>query len=531
MNRNLLWRGAFVLGLTALIGWQAFPPAERIKLGLDLRGGMYLVLRVEVADALKADRDKVIDRLGSEVRDQGMAAFAAEATGDTAFVVRGITADKDEAVRAIVDEFLGSDQWSWSRNGDALAFEMTEAARTRLADMAVRQAEQTIRNRVDAFGVAEPVITRQGFGSDRVIVQLPGVDDPERVKGLIRSTAFLEFRLVDYPDGGRSAASEEEVLGNYGGNLPADVEIMTEDIWDEAGALAGRRYYAVGKRSVITGRDLKSARGSLGRFNEPIVQFQLTHEGGKIFGDVTGANIGRGLAIVLDGKVRSAPRLNSRITDSGIIEGRFSQQEVEDLAMVLQSGALPAGITYLEERTVGPSLGADSIRQGLRAGMLGAALVVLTMLVVYKLTGFNAIFALALNVVLVFGALASFGATLTLPGIAGIILTVGMAVDANVLIFERIREELRLGRTVASAIANGFEKALSSIMDANVTTLLAALFLYNFGTGPIRGFAVTLSIGIFASVFTAVVVSRLLFDIQLSRREGRVGRSAETLSI
>lgn len=534
MNRNLLWRGIFILGVTALIGWQAWPPKEKVKLGLDLRGGMYLVLQVEVADAVRADRDKVIDRLVSESKDEGISSIGAEATGDTSFVLSGVGVDRDETIRAIVEQYLGVDVWNWRRDGDKLAFSMSDRAIEQLNDMAVRQAEQTIRNRVDAFGVAEPVITRQGFGSNRVIVQLPGVDDPERVKGLIKSTAFLEFRLVDYPDGGRSAATEEEVLAHYGGTLPAGIEIMTEDIWDEAGQLVGRRYYAVQSRSVITGRDLKSARGSQGRFNEPIVQFQLTHEGGKIFGDVTGANVGKGLAIVLDGKVRSAPRLNSRITDSGIIEGRFTQQEVEDLAMVLQSGALPAGITYLEERTVGPSLGADSIRQGLRSGVVGLILVIVFMLLVYKLTGINAVVALTANLVLLFGALASFGATLTLPGIAGIILTLGMAVDANVLIFERIREELRLGRTVKSAIANGFEKALSSILDSNLTTLLSAMFLYNFGTGPIRGFAVTLSIGILASMFTAVVVSRWLFDILLARREAASkasGRAIESLSI
>jgi preprotein translocase subunit SecD len=245
----------------------------------------------------------------------------------------------------------------------------------------------------------------------------------------------------------------------------------------------------------------------------------LTQEKGKDFGDVTGNNVGRGLAIVIDDHVLSAPRINSKISSDGMIEGNFSFEEATDLATALKSGALPASITTLEERTVGPSLGQDSIDQGLRAGMIGGGLVVLIMLVIYLLSGINAIFVLSLNVVFVFGALAAFGATLTLPGIAGIILTIGMAVDANVLIFERIREELRAGRTVKSAISAGFEKALSSILDANITTLIAALFLFNFGTGPIRGFAVTLSVGILASVFTAVFVSRWIFDLWLSRRQ------------
>jgi preprotein translocase subunit SecD len=270
---------------------------------------------------------------------------------------------------------------------------------------------------------------------------------------------------------------------------------------------------------VITGRDLKSARPGPGQFNEPVVLFTLTPEGGRLFGEVTGANVGRGLAIVLDGRVVSAPVLESRITDEGQIRGTFTPQEVEDLSMVLRSGALPAGITYLEERTVGPSLGRDSIRQGLRAGAIGMALVIIVMLVVYRRAGINALVVLVLDMVMLFGALAYFGATLTLPGIAGIVLTIGMAVDANVLIFERIKEELKAGRTVRSAIDAGFGKALSSILDGNITTLIAALFLFQFGTGPIRGFAVTLSIGILASVFNAVIVSRWMFDLRLARRE------------
>jgi len=269
----------------------------------------------------------------------------------------------------------------------------------------------------------------------------------------------------------------------------------------------------------MTGRELKTARPGLGEFNQPVVNFFLTAEGGSIFSDVTGANVGKGLAIVLDGNVQSAPRIRSQIGDSGIIEGGFTQQEVEDLSTVLRSGALPAGIVYLEERSVGPALGQDSIDQGLKAGIIGLSLVVLTMFVVYRLTGINAILALSLNIVLIFGALAYFGATLTLPGIAGIVLTIGMAVDANVLVFERIREELRHGRTVKSAVSAGFGKALSSVLDANITTLIAAIFLFQFGTGPIRGFAVTLSVGILASLFTAIVVSRWLFELILSRKQ------------
>jgi preprotein translocase subunit SecD len=282
----------------------------------------------------------------------------------------------------------------------------------------------------------------------------------------------------------------------------------------------------VQKTAKVTGRDLKNARPGLGQFNDPIVEFTFTHDGGQRFGELTGANVNKGLAIVLDKRVVSAPNIEQRITDSGIIRGRFTQQEVEDLSTVLRTGALPAGIEVLEERTVGPSLGADSIREGMHAGLVGAAMVVLMMLVVYHLSGVNAILALVLNVLIIFGGLAYFGATLTLPGIAGIVLTIGMAVDANVLVFERIREELRAGRTVRASIDEGFKRAFASIIDTHLTTLISAIFLFQFGTGPVRGFAVTLFIGLSASLFTAVFVSRWLFDLELTMR-----KRADSLSI
>jgi preprotein translocase subunit SecD len=516
MNRALLWKGLLIAAVVAVMALSAWPLEEKINLGLDLQGGMHLVLRVEVADALRSDRDKVMERVAQEAAEAGLSGVTTEATGDTSFVVRGVKPEGDETIAAIAADHLP--EWDWNRDGEVLAFALEPQERERLADMAVRQALQTIDNRINAYGVAEPVTQRVGLGSDRIVVQLPGVDDPERVKKLLKSTAFLEFRLVDYPLGGGGVGSEEEILAHYGGQLPEHVELLEGAVRDDQGRRIGTTWYAAEKRSVITGRDLKTARASLGQFNDPIVEFMLTHDGGRRFGEATGANVGHGLAIVLDDNVVSAPNIESRITDQGIIRGQFTKEEVEDLSMVLRTGALPAGITTLEERTVGPSLGKDSIEQGVRAGLVGAGLVVLTMLVVYKLTGFNAVTALALNMVLIFGALAYFGATLTLPGIAGIVLTIGMAVDANVLVFERIREELRSGRTVRSAIDNGFGKALSSIIDANVTTLLAAMFLFQFGTGPIRGFAVTLAIGILASLFTAVFVSRWIFDVSLALR-------------
>jgi len=516
VNRNLLYRGLLILVVVAIAAISAWPLEDKINLGLDLRGGMHLVLEVQTADAVKSEIDNAMERIVQDARDEGISTIEARREGEQ-IVLTGVPPERDEVIGRIRQDFLG-ETWDWDRVGDRIVFELTAAGRAEIRDGAVRQALQTIDNRINAYGVAEPVIAQLG-SSERIAVQLPGVDDPERIRELIKNTAFLEFRLSDYPRAGGGAASREEVLSSYGGQLPDDIEILEGDVTDPEGRRIGTQFYAVTKRSVVTGRDLKNARPSLGQFNEPVVNFTFNPQGAQRFGEVTGANIGRGLAIVLDDRVVSAPTIEDRISDSGIIRGNFTNREVEDLSLVLRSGALPAGIVYLEERTVGPSLGRDSIEQGLRAGLIGFSLVVLTMLVVYKLTGINAVVALGLNVVIVFGALAYFGATLTLPGIAGIILTVGMAVDANVLVFERIREELHAGRTVKSAIDAGFSKALSSIIDANVTTLIAALFLFQFGTGPIRGFAVTLSVGIFASVFTAVFVSRWLFDLQLARRQ------------
>ncbi len=517
MNRSLLWRGLLIVVVVGVLVASAYPLKKKLKLGLDLRGGMHLVLKVKTEDAVRAETESSMESAVRLLKDDGVPNVAAKRTSETSFELTGVPADKGDAVADVYDKYLQG-SWNYSRESGTLVFTMKDKYEAETRRLAVQQAHQTIRNRIDAFGVTEPVIEEQQ-DKERLIVQLPGVDDPDRVKKLIKSTAFLEFRLVDYPDGGGSAASRQEILSHYGGKLPDDVVIMQEDVRDpDTHQLVGHHYYAVQASSVITGRDLKNAHTGRGEFQQPVVNFNLSPEGARKFGKATGDNVGRGLAIILDGKVVSAPRINSRIDDRGMIEGQFTQQQVQDLVTTLRSGALPAGIEYLEERTVGPSLGADSIREGLRAGLIGSVLVVFIMLVVYKGSGINAVVALGMNVVLVFGSLAYFHATLTLPGIAGIILTIGMAVDANVLVFERIREELHRGRTVKSAIVNGFEKARSSIYDANITTLIAALFLFQFGTGPIRGFAVTLSVGILSSIFTALFVSRWLFDLATSRR-------------
>lgn len=517
MNNGLLWRGVLIVGAAAAAIFAVSPPKEKINLGLDLQGGIHLVLQVQTADALRSETDKDMERLRQEAVEGGIASAQTRRTGDSTFRVAGVAVEKEAVIAKAAQDFLPG--WSWRRDGDELEFEMEAPHAKQLAEMAVSQALQTIRNRVDEFGVAEPTIARQGLDSDRIVVQLPGVDDPERVKRLIRNTAFLEFRLVDYPPSGGGAPSREAVVQHYGGNLPETVEIMASDTRDRLGRLTGQEFYAVEKKRVITGRDLRSASPGNDEFQRPAVNFTLTADGGRIFGEVTAANVGRPLAIVLDNKVISAPNINSRITDAGIIQGRFTQQEVQDMVTVLRSGSLPAGIVYLEDRTVGPSLGADSIASGIKAGLAGAILVVLTMLIVYLGAGLKSIAMLAVNILLIFGGLGYFGATLTLPGIAGIVLTVGMAVDASVLIFERIREELRAGKTVKAAIDAGFGNALSSILDANITTLISALFLFQFGTGPVRGFAVTLSIGILGTLFAMVFGSRWLFDLTLARAQ------------
>jgi preprotein translocase subunit SecD len=363
--------------------------------------------------------------------------------------------------------------------------------------------------------VAEPVVARHG-AADQILVQLPGVTDVGRAKEIIRSTALLELKLVEQGP----AESREALLQASNGAEPPGQEVVS-GIGDAAapGQRPSTMYYLVQKTPVITGRDLRTARPTLDEYNKPAVSFSLKQDGAVKFGNVTNANIGRRLAIILDKRVHSAPVIEGRITDEGRISGSFTQQEAGDLSLTLRSGALPASLTYLEERTVGPSLGRDSIRAGVLASLVGLGLVVVFMLVFYKLSGINAIVAMAINLLVLLALMAYFGATMTLPGIAGFILTIGMGVDSNVLIFERIKEELGAQRGVKAAVAAGFDRVFLTILDTHVSSLIAAAFLFQFGTGPIRGFAVTLSIGLLTNVFTSVFVSRTLFELALARRQ------------
>jgi preprotein translocase subunit SecD len=481
-----------------------------IRLGLDLKGGIHLVLQVQTEDAFKIEADEAIAHLNEQNKEQTLKLGAVTRTGPATFTAV-VNPDTDtDKVQDAVKKFLPG--WTYSRQGTTWSFALGAPTRKNIAEDAVQQAVETIRNRIDQFGVSEPVIAREG--ENRIVVQLPGVDDPRRVKDIIKSTAFLELKLVVAgPSSDRAA-----LLAGTGGQVPPDGEVVEGNSTDQD-PTSPKVYYLLQKVAAVTGRDIKNARPSQDQTNRPAVSFSLKADGATKFDKVTGSNIGKQLAIVLDNRVQSAPRIDGRISDSGIITGSFTPERANDLALTLRSGALPAGLVYLEERTVGPSLGLDSIKKGITAAVLGALLVFVTMVVYYRRSGFNAVLALILNAVILLGVLAQFGATLTLPGIAGFILTIGMAVDSNVLIFERIREELREGKTPKTAIDNGFSKAFLTIVDTHVTTVVSALFLFQFGTGPVKGFAVTLIVGLAASMFTAVYVSKTIFMLEYGSRE------------
>ncbi|HET9269659.1 MAG TPA: protein translocase subunit SecD, partial [Vicinamibacterales bacterium] len=374
--------------------------------------------------------------------------------------------------------------------------------------------------RVNELGVAEPIVARQG-AVDQILVELPGVDNVQRAKELIRSTALLELKIVEQGP----FASEETAKQAYNNNIPPDLQLIPGAGDTGGGGTPGTVFYVVRRASVVTGRDLRNARPTLDENNLPAIGFSLNSEGARKFGAATEANIGRQLAIVLDGRVTTAPVIQSRISDEGRISGSFTQQEAQDQSLVLRSGALPASLTYLEERTVGPTLGADSVRAGVAASIGGLVFVVLFMVFYYKLTGLNAIISIVVNLLILLGLMAYLGFTMTLPGIAGFILTIGMGVDSNVLIFERIKEELSGARGARAAVNAGFDRVWWTIVDTHVSSLISALLLLQFGTGPIRGFAVTLIIGLTANVFTAVFVSRTVFELVLGQRR------TQTLSI
>jgi len=514
MKKNLQWKVVLVLAVVAGSLFLAYPFNDaKIKRGLDLKGGIHLVLQVITDDSINMETDQEISRLEELLKKNTITFEKVIKEGLGRIAVQGVLADQEGKTRDMLDEYARD--WDYSFSGDRANLALKSLVAQFLRDQSVSQAKETIDNRVNTFGVAEPLIQRQG--ADKIVVELPGVDDPERVKELIKVTAVLEWKLVK----AGPAPDEATLLQATGGQVPDDGEVIKGDPKRGQGG-----FYLVDTVAVVTGKDLRTIRQTTDEWNNPAVSFTLNADGGARFEQVTGANIGKQIAIILDKKVQSAPVVEDRIlrTQGGVIRGRFTPEEAEDLVIVLKAGALPAGIRYLEERTIGPALGADSIRQGLIAGLVAVIAVMTFMIVFYKLSGINAVVALLLNVLILFGALAYFKAALTLPGIAGIILAIGMAVDANVLIFERIKEEAALGKGVMSSITQGFSRAFTAIFDSNLTTIISAVFLFQFGTGPIRGYAVTLTISLVANLFTAVFVSHLLFDLA-------VKKTAKTLSI
>ncbi len=483
-----------------------------IRRGLDLKGGSRLNMRVNVGDATRIEVDQAMESLKNQATKNNLPMPTTRRVNDTTFVAvppAGIsTADYERVAKDYLPTF------DLTRTPDgAMQFKMKAVAASAIERDTIDHSVETIRNRVDALGVTEPLIAP--VSGNRIDIQLPGIDDSARVKDIIKTTAQLQFRMVE----GSPASDVKTTLASVPPNIQNEVDVLPGTREDELGRVAGVEYYAVRKTVPVTGTDLKNARVQKGQLGAPNVGFSLTPDGARKFGDLTGANVGRRLAIVLDNKVVSAPSIKTRIDDQGVIEGTFTTQQAADLALVLRSGSLPASLTTLEERTVGPSLGRDSIKQGVTASVIGFAALILAVLLYYKGAGVNAVLALLLNLVIILGMLAFFGATLTLPGIAGIILTLGMAIDSNVLVFERIREELRDGKTVRASIENGFSRAFGTIIDTHMTTIISALFLFQFGTGPIKGFAVTLLIGLFASVFTAFFVSRVIFDFWYKPQE------------
>ena len=510
MSKNLRWKALVIVGVTALSIFSFYPPDQKIRLGLDLKGGVHLVMRVQTDDALRLETQTTADRLSEQLKTANIPTGGFSVAGSTSFSVAGIPAEQDAAFRAALTEVEVN--YDRSSGAGGYTFTLKPNIAVQLREDTVNQALQTIERRVNELGVAEPVIARHS-AADQILVQLPGVTDVNRAKEIIRSTALLELKQVEqgpFPDD----ASARQA---YSGNVPPDLQLLPGTIEGVPGQPASTGYYAVRRVAAVTGRDLRTARPTLDENNRPAVSFSLNNEGARKFGMFTQANIGKQLAIVMDSRVISAPQIQSRIDDEGRITGTFTNQEAQDLSLVLRSGALPASLTYLEERTVGPSLGADSVRAGVTAAVGGLLMVTLFMLFYYKLAGFNALVSITINLIMLLGLMAYVGATMTLPGIAGFILTIGMGVDSNVLIFERIKEEMASAKGVKQAVAAGFDRVLLTILDTHVASLISAAFLFQFGTGPIRGFAMTLTIGLLSNVFTAYFVSRTLFELTLSR--------------
>jgi preprotein translocase subunit SecD len=534
MNPNLKWKAVFIvvviLGcIYGLFGVPTFPTsaadlksnfAHQIKLGLDLQGGTHLILQVQVQEAIAQETDQTVDRLTNQLRAKNIRYDEVRRADDTHIVVRNVPSDQLSEFRDLVASQL-QNSWDMSPTaGEPSSYTLTlrQSAIAAIQEQTMQQSLETIERRINALGLTEPTIQRHGRKDNEILVQLPGEGDPSRAKAVIQAGGQLELKLVEDPS---PYPSQTAALAAHGGVLPPGTELVPGRSDSRNPADTGEVWYVLSRTPVVTGRDLRGATENRNTNNpgQWQVNFSLSAEGAHRFGPFTEQNVHRQMAIVLDHRVYSAPVINSRIDDQGFIEGNFSQESAHDLALVLRAGALPASIKYLEERTVGPSLGADSIRHGVQASVLSLLVVMIFMLFYYRMSGGNAVLALILNLVILLAALAAFGAVLTLPGIAGVILTIGMGVDSNVLVFERIREELRNGKSPASAVQAGFDKAFLTIIDTHVTTVVSAFFLFLFGTGPIRGFAITLTIGLIANVFTAIYVSKTIFEYHLTKMD------------
>ena len=537
MNPNLKWKALFILAVIVfclyfLFGYPTFPTSfaqvkdnfrNQIKLGLDLQGGTHLILQVQVQEAIAQETDTTVDRITTALRDKNVHYDEVRRVDDTHILIRNI----DTSQYSVLSDIVGTQYnnvWDIApAAGETNSYTLTlrPSAVAAIQEQTVTQSLETITQRINALGLTEPTIQpRGGRDANEILVQLPGVGDPAEAKRVIQAGGQLELRLVQDPATYSSVAdymAQHTVMPAGDELLPACLDNRTRT----SSSNTGEVWYVLNRAPIVTGRDLRSAVESRNTTNPGTwqVNFTLSPEAAKRFGPFTQQNIGRNMAIVLDHCVKSDPVINGRIDDSGMIEGSFSQQSAHELALVLRAGALPASIKYLEERTVGPSLGADSIRHGVQASVLSLLVVMIFMLIYYRISGGNAVLALILNLVILLAVMALFGAVLTLPGIAGVILTIGMGVDSNVLVFERIREEVRNGKSAPAAVDAGFDNAFRTIIDTHVTTVVSAAFLGFFGTGPIRGFAITLVVGLVANIFTAIYVSKAIFHYHLSKMD------------
>ena len=510
MAKNLRWKVLLIIGVVGLAVFAVYPPADQIRLGLDLRGGAHLVMQVQTDDALLVETETSAEALKEQAIVDGIVGTSVTAVSSTEIRIEGVPPDRDQAIRQIADELLQATYDRESEAGGAYTYRMLPGRERVLREESVRQALQTIERRVNELGVAEPIVAPYGVSGDQILIQLPGVADVAGAKEVIGSTGLLEIKLVE--DG--PAPSREMLLQTRSGVLPPDLEVVPS----VNTSLGSTDYYLVRGLAGVTGRDLRTAGPTIDEYNQPAISFSFNREGARKFGDFTGANVGRSLAVIMDDRIASVATIQERISAEGRITGSFTQQEASDLALILRSGALPASLVLQEERTVGPTLGADSVRAGVIASAAGLFSVALFMLVYYRLSGINAVVAVALNLLIMLACMAYVGAVLTLPGIAGFILTIGMGVDSNVLIFERSKEEMGVARGVRAAVSAGFDRVFLTIIDTHIASLIAAAFLFQFGSGPIKGFATTLFFGLISNVFTAVFVSRTMFEAILTRR-------------